>query len=415
MKKVTAVLLGAGARGSIYARYALEQPEEFEIVAAAEPDAGRREAFARAFGLPPERVFPGWKELLAGPRLADAALVCTLDQMHTGPALRALELGYHVLLEKPMAPTEAECRAIAQAADASGRVLSVCHVLRYTPFYSAVKECVDGGELGRVVALTQTENVGYWHQAHSFVRGNWGDTAASTPMILQKCCHDTDILSWLVGRPCVRVASYGGLAHFTAENAPEGAPARCLDGCPHSGGCPYYAPRFYLEHPKALSDGFTQMLCPEPTRENILRALRTGPYGRCVYRCGNDAVDHQAVCMEFEGGAVATLMMCAFTEECGRTLHIMGTRGELWGDMEKQSIRLQTLGGGQRQIPVKEPATRCSYNHSGGDYCLIRDFVRAVRENDPARSRSSAAQGLQSHLICFAAEKARAANTGEPL
>ena len=412
MKKVTAVLLGAGARGNIYARYALERPEEFEIVAAAEPDAARREAFAREFGLSPGQVFGSWEELLAEPRMADAALICTMDRMHTAPALRALELGYHVLLEKPMAPTEEECRAIAGAAERAGRVLSVCHVLRYTPFYSAVKDCVDRGELGRVVAATQTENVGYWHQAHSFVRGNWGDTRASTPMILQKCCHDTDILTWLIGQRCVRVSSYGALTHFTAQNAPEGAPARCLDGCPHSGSCPYYAPRFYLEHPKARADGFCQMLCAQATRENLLQALRTGPYGRCVYRCGNDAVDHQAVCMEFEDGAVATLMMCAFTEECNRTLHLMGTRAELWGDMERGRITVQPLGGQPRSVPVKAPKTQYAYNHSGGDYCLIRDFVRAVGENDPRRSRSSAAQSLQSHLICFAAEKARRGGVG---
>lgn len=412
MKKVTAILLGAGARGNIYAHYALEQPEEFEIVAVAEPDAARRETFARAHGLSPGRVFSSWEELLAQPRLADAALVCTMDKMHTEPTLQALQAGYHVLLEKPMAPTESECRAIARAAEASGKVLSVCHVLRYTPFYSAIKRCIGEGELGRVVAATQTENVGYWHQAHSFVRGNWGDTKASTPMILQKCCHDTDILSWLLGDRCTRVASYGGLAHFTPENAPEGAPARCLDGCPYQAGCPYYAPRFYLEHPKAASDGFTQMLCPEPTREAVLDALRTGPYGRCVYRCGNDAVDHQAVCMEFENGAVATLMMCAFTETCDRTLHLMGTKAELWGDMETGKITVQPLGGATYSVPVQEPQAKYAYNHNGGDYCLIRDFVRAVRENDPLQNRSSAAQSLQSHLICFAAEKARQSGMG---
>ena len=195
MKKVTAVLLGAGARGTIYARYALEKPKEFEIVAVAEPDAERRRAFARTFGVPEEKQFGDCMELLAQGTLADAALICTMDQMHTAPALKALELGYHVLLEKPMAPTEEECRAIARAAQQSGKVLSVCHVLRYSPFYSAIKTYVDSKELGEILAATQTENVGYWHQAHSFVRGNWGNTKSSTPMILQKCCHDTDILS----------------------------------------------------------------------------------------------------------------------------------------------------------------------------------------------------------------------------
>ena len=416
MKKVTAVLLGAGARGTIYARYALEKPEEFEIVAVAEPDAERRRAFARTFGVPEEKQFGDCMELLAQGTLADAALICTMDQMHTAPALKALELGYHVLLEKPMAPTEEECRAIARAAQQSGKVLSVCHVLRYSPFYSAIKTYVDSKELGEILAATQTENVGYWHQAHSFVRGNWGNTKSSTPMILQKCCHDTDILSWLIGGTCVRVSSYGALTHFTAKNAPEGAPARCLDGCPYQNTCIYYAPKFYLEHPTALSDGFSQMLCTDPTEENVLEALRAGPYGRCVYRCENDAVDHQNVSMVFENGAVASLMMCAFTEECNRTLHLMGTQGELWGDMEKNEIWVQRLGHtGKEKIPVEQPQTRYAYNHNGGDYCLIRDFVRAVREDDPESSRSSAQQSLQSHLICFAAEKSRIHLSGSEL
>lgn len=412
MEPVTAVVLGAGARGRIYADYAKAHPEEIRIVAVAEPKADRRARFARDYGLPEAACYADWAELLAQPKLADAALICTMDHLHYAPCMEAISRGYQILLEKPMSPSAAECAAMQRAAEEKGVVLAVCHVLRYTPFFSKIKQLIEDGTVGRVQVIEQTEHVCYWHQAHSFVRGNWGDTRASTPMILQKCCHDTDILTWLIGQRCVRVASYGALTHFTAQNAPEGAPARCLDGCPHSGSCPYYAPRFYLEHPKARSDGFCQMLCADPTRENLLQALRTGPYGRCIYRCGSDAVDHQAVCMEFEDGAVATLMMCAFTEECNRTLHLMGTKAELWGDMERGQITVQPLGGEPRPIPVKAPQTRYAYNHSGGDYCLIRDFVRAVAENDPGSSRSSAAQSLQSHLICFAAERARSGGRG---
>lgn len=416
MEKVKAILLGAGARGNIYARYALEKPEEFEVVAVAEPDDQRRQAFVDTFHIPPENVFNDWTQLLAKPKMADAALICTMDQMHTAPALKALQIGYHILLEKPMAPTEEECRAIASAAEQSGKVLAVAHVLRYSPFYSAIKCCIDQGRLGRVVAIEQTENVGYWHQAHSFVRGNWGNTQKSTPMILQKCCHDTDILSWLIGNRCTHVSSYGSLTHFTPENAPANAPMRCLDGCPHKDTCIYYAPKFYLEHPKAISDGFSQMLAPNPTRENILTALQTSVYGRCVYHCDNDAVDHQVVSMIFEDGAVASLTMCAFTEECNRTLHIMGTKAELWGDMEKGEIQLQVLGDPKPiTVPIEQPKTKYAYNHNGGDYCLIRDFVHAIMANDPDCNRSSAAQSLQSHLICFAAEKARCHPIGRKL
>lgn len=412
MKKVSAVLLGAGARGVIYSRYALEKKDEFEIVAVAEPDDERRKNFASLHHLPPEMVFHDWKELLSRPKLADAALICTMDQMHTQPALKALELGYHVLLEKPMAPDEEECRMIAKAAEKSGKVLTVCHVLRYSPFFQVIKNCVDSGIIGKIMAYDQTENVGYWHQAHSFVRGNWSNSKLSTPMILQKCCHDTDIISWLIGKKCTMVSSYGSLSHFVTENAPHGAPEYCLDGCPYATSCIYYAPHFYLDHPKAKSDGFTEMIVSDPTPDRIMEALRTGPYGRCVYRCNNDVVDHQIVSMEFEDNTVASLTMCAFTQDCKRTLHIMGTEGELWGDMEADEIKVRILGGDEKTIPVLKPDTKYSYNHDGGDFCLIRDFVDTVRHDDPTLNRSSAAQSLQSHLICFAAEKARLKHCG---
>lgn len=408
MKKVTAILIGAGARGSIYARYALEKSDEFKIVGIAEPDEERRLLFAREHHLAPDALYDDWKKLLSLPRMADAALICTMDHLHTQPALKALELGYHILLEKPMAPTEEECRLITQAAEESGQILSVCHVLRYTPFYSTIKEHLEQGCIGNIIAMNQTEHVGYWHQAHSFVRGNWADTRHSTPMILQKCCHDTDIICWLMGQACTRVSSYGSLTHFKPENAPSGAPMFCLDGCPSQNECLYYAPDFYLEHPKAATDGFTQMLTAHPTSGAILNALKSSPYGRCVYHCNNDAVDHQTVSMEFADGSIASLMMCAFSRDCNRTLHIMGTKGELFGNMEKNLITIHQFGSEETQsIPVAVPKTAYSYNHNGGDYRLIQDFVRSVRELNPDLNRSAARQSLEGHLICFAAEKAR--------
>ena len=203
--------------------------------------------------------------------------------MHTKPAVQALTMGYHVLLEKPMASTEAECRQIEQAASGSGLVLSVCHVLRYTPFYSKIKQLLDEGVLGQMLCIQQIENVGYWHQAHSFVRGNWNNSETTSPMLLQKSCHDMDIISWLMDSRCSRVSSFGSLTHFKPENAPRTAPARCLDGCPAAGICPYYAPRFYLEHPRAEKDGFVSAITTDTTRKGILEALESGPYGRCVY------------------------------------------------------------------------------------------------------------------------------------
>ena len=398
MEPITAVVLGAGSRGEIYASYAREHPEELKIVAVAEPREDRRRLLARAHGIPEENCFASWEELLARPRMADAAFVCTLDDQHTRPAVEALHRGYHVLLEKPMSNREEECRAIEAAAAESGRTLAVCHVLRYTPFYQTVKGLIDAGEVGEICAITQVENVAYWHQAHSFVRGNWRNSRQTSPMILQKSCHDMDILLWLAQKDCKRVSSFGSLRYFTPENAPAGAPQRCLDGCPHADTCLYYAPKHYLTGKTGWP---VDVLTTDLTPEGITKALEEGPYGRCVYHCDNDVVDRQVVNLELEDGVVCSFLMTAFTADCRRQLKILGTKGQIQADMGEKTIVLHPFGGEPRQIPVPEAAS----GHGGGDFGLVGDFLHVLR--DGGESRSSARQSLQSHLICFAAEKSR--------
>ena len=398
MKQITAVVLGAGSRGEIYGSYALTYPEELKIVAVAEPKADRREKFAKEQGIPEENCFSSWKELLEKPKLADAAFVCTLDDAHLEPALLALEKGYHILLEKPMSNKEAECVAIEEAAAKAGKTLAVCHVLRYTPFYQTIKGLIDGGAIGEVVALSQIENVAYWHQAHSFVRGNWRNSGETSPMILQKSCHDMDILLWLAGKNCKKVSSFGSLRHFTPENAPAGAPQRCLDGCPHAQDCLYYAPKLYLT---GKTDWPVDVLTTDLTPEGITKALWEGPYGRCVYHCDNDVVDRQVVNLELEDGVVCSFVMSAFTANSTRQLKILGTKGHIQADMSKREIWLWPFGGSAYQVPMEETTS----GHGGGDYGLMRDFLHVLREG--GESRSSARQSLQSHLICFAAEKSR--------
>jgi len=409
MKQVTAILLGAGARGQIYANYAMEHPEELKIVAVAEPKTSRRIQFCEKYGILSENQYKSWEPLLVHNRLADAALVCTLDDLHTTPTLAALEKGYHVLLEKPMSNTEDECRAIEAAARNAGRVLSVCHVLRYTPFYQKLKELITAGFVGELASIDQIENVGYWHQAHSFVRGNWRNSAETSPMILQKSCHDLDIILWLMGRDCERISSFGSLRHFTPENAPKGAPARCLDGCPHSESCPYYAPKLYLTHNIGWP---TDMISTDLSYEGRVTALEKGPYGRCVYHCDNDVVDRQVVSMEFEGGGVASLTMTAFTTDSARQIKIMGSKGQITADMGANTIVLHRFGEDKPEtfniIPPKESN---NYGHGGGDYCLMRDFVRLVQGQGRGDSLSSARASLQSHLMCFAAERSRLSHT----
>lgn len=404
MKPITAVVLGAGSRGCTYSGFAKEYPGELQIVAVAEPRADRRAALAQELKIPAHNCFASWQELLAQPRMADCAFVCTLDDDHTKPAIRAMELGYDILLEKPMSNTEDACRLIAETANRTGRTLAVCHVLRYTPFYMTLKNLIDEGTIGEVTLINQIENVGYWHQAHSFVRGNWRTVRETSPMLLQKSCHDMDILLWLMGRDCKRVQSFGSLRHFTPENAPEGAPARCLDGCPHAARCPYYAPRLYLDMNRT---GWpVDVITTDLSEAGRRKALQEGPYGRCVYHCDNDVVDRQVVNLEFEGGAVATFTMTAFSADFCRQLKVFGTEGQITADMGTGQIVLHRFGEEKRTIPMDVGTTHSG--HGGGDYGILRDFLHILRHG--GESRTSAKISLQSHLICFAAEKSRKEN-----
>lgn len=401
MKPVTAVVLGTGSRGSIYAGYAKEHPEQLQIIAVADPREDRRNMLADKLNLSESARFASWQALLAHPRMADCAFVCTLDDDHTEPAIKAMELGYHLLLEKPMSNTEEECRAIVAAAKRTNRTLAVCHVLRYTPFYMTLKNLIDRGEIGEVTTINQIENVGYWHQAHSFVRGNWRTVRETSPMLLQKSCHDMDIILWLMGKDCKRVQSFGSLRHFTAENAPERAPERCLDGCPHAESCPYYAPALYMDMNRT---GWpVDVITTDMSAEGRRKALEEGPYGRCVYHCDNDVVDRQVVNLEFEGGAVATFTMTGLSADFSRQLKIFGTRGQIEADMGTGEIILQRFGEEKKIIPID--TDKEASGHGGGDFGIMQDFLHILRNG--GESRSCAEVSLQSHLICFAAEKSR--------
>jgi predicted dehydrogenase len=452
-RPIEAILIGAGQRGAeSYAPFALQHPDRLRFVAVAEPDPGRRARFATQYHIPPERQFDSWESLLALPQLGQAALVCTQDTQHTGPALAAMQAGYHVLLEKPMATTVAECRQLVEASEASGRQMHICHVLRYTRHFTRMREILQSGVLGQVIDVAHRENVSFWHMAHSYVRGNWRSQARSSPMILAKCCHDLDILPWLLERECVRLSSTGTLTHFRAENAPPGAPLRCLDGCPASQNCLYYAPwiyqdltplwrsiaatasgltawavRAYLVNPGAVRAlahilpplrrvtgyrGWPQnVLAADPTRENIEQALREGPYGRCVYHCDNDVVDHQVVMMEFSGDLPVTLTMHGHSPIEHRSTRIEGTRGQLLAEFG--------LGGSWISVEEHRSGSRTRYNtsagdpsgHGGGDFALVNAFLESITESSDSVSSSNrlttARQALTSHLLAFAAEQAR--------
>jgi predicted dehydrogenase len=409
---IEAVLIGAGSRGYYaYGPYALQHPDKLNFTAVVEPHDERRRRFARAHDVPPERQFRTWKELYARGKIADVLVNCTLDRMHLDSTLPALELGYDVLLEKPMSNTLAGNVKLVQTAETHGRLLMICHVLRYTAFFSTLHDIVASGRLGRIITVEHRENVVYWHMAHSFVRGNWRSSEHESPMILAKCCHDLDILYWNLG-PVARLNSFGSLIHYRPENAPPGAKERCLDDCPVADDCPWYAPRVYLR-----DDGYTDWPISVISEDTSLaarrQALETGPYGRCVYHCDNDVVDHQTVNLEFESGASGVLFMHGHSHEEARTMRYDGTRATLrarFGYGHGDTIEIHDhLSGQVEQIDIGAGAS----GHGGGDEGIMAAFVQAVRDPGGAMPVLSAAnvttarQSLESHLMAFAAEEAR--------
>lgn len=403
MKPVTSILIGAGLRGGyVYSQYALDYPNEFKIVAVAEPDPDRRAIFSKKHNIPKEFQFKSYKDLLKKDKIADCAMVCTQDQMHFEPVITALKKGYHVLCEKPMSPYKDEIIKMGKVAKEYDRILSICHVLRYSPFFSKIKALLVENKIGRLMTIQHIEEVGYWHHAHSFVRGNWRNSEESSPMILQKCCHDMDILLWLADSSCKKISSFGNLSYFSKENAPDGAPPYCMDGCAHYDECPFYAPRFYLEHSKAIEDGLIYAVTDYTDSEHIIDALKKGPYGRCVFHSDNTVVDHQTVEIEFCNQVTASFLMTAFTNKCARRIRLMGTKGEIKGDMEAGIIEVTEFINGTNEIIKLHTPTK---GHSGSDMNMMKDFVRIIGEG--RKGKTNADISVESHLMSLAAEEAR--------
>ena len=410
MKQVKILIVGCGARGSGYGRFVLQCPERAKVVAIAEPIPERRNAVGDAHNVPLEYRFNSWEDVARLPRLADAVLICTQDQMHEAPAIAFAQLGYDILLEKPMAPTAESCRRIVAAVKKAGVLFAVCHVLRYTAYTRKLKEVLASGAIGEIINIQHLEPVGYWHQAHSFVRGNWRNEEESSFMLLAKCCHDVDWLRYVMNRPCRQVQSFGTLKHFRPECAPKGAAARCLD-CPAEieKNCPYSAIKIYLRDrlDKGHSGWPVNVLAHDVTRETILDALRNGPYGRCVYACDNDVVDNQVVNMIFDNGSTISMTMTAFNAHSGRLTRIFGTRGSI--DTDSNTMTLFDFLTDKKTVidtAVKNDGGILS-GHGGGDGGLMDAFISAVAEQDPSKILSGTDETLESHLMVFAAEESR--------
>lgn len=402
MKKVTFAFLGMGNRGTNYAGKVLRHPETAQIVAMADNRRIRLDAANKYVHLPEDRLFASAEELLEQPKLADVLVVATQDSQHKEHALKAMEIGYDLLLEKPISNKLADIVEIAAAAKRLGRKVIVCHVLRYTAFYREIKRLIDAGFVGAVQSVAASEQVGYYHYAHSYVRGNWHNEAASSPMILAKCSHDMDILQWLTGKKCLKLNSFGGLSYFNAAHCPEGAAERCFD-CKVE-NCPFHAPNFYLGR---IPGWPSNILNPEPTIENITQALKDTNYGKCVFKMDNDVVDHQTVNMLMEDGVTVTFQMVGFTNKQTRDIRIMGTEGEIWGNFHTRKIYFQRFNEEEQCLDLNTICTDFT-GHGGGDAGLILDVIRLFRgEEFDTTSVTFLENSVESHYMAFAAEKSR--------
>jgi len=413
MEPVRVLIIGAGSRGTTYAQYIREHPDDAIVVGVADPIEFRRNRIAEMFAVPEVNVWDDWIWIAGKGRLADAVIIATPDALHLEPAIVMAKKGYHILLEKPMAPNPDDCREIIQAIRERENIhFGVCHVMRYTQYTQVLKGVLDSGSIGQIVNVQHIEPVGYWHQAHSFVRGNWRNQDESSFMLLAKSCHDIDWLRYVVGRACRRVSSFGSLFHFKKDNQPDGAADRCVD-CGVEADCPYSARRIYMGLLEKGDTGWPlDVLAYEVNAETISEAIRTGPYGRCVYACDNDVVDHQVVNMEFDDGATASFTMTAFNTAGGRKTRIHGTRGEIYGDGRKITIT-DFLSDQSETIDTAAADATISGGHGGGDDRIMAAFLAAVSGDDPQAILSGPDETLETHLAVFAAERARISGSVE--
>lgn len=398
-KPVTAITLGAGARGNVYGNYAVTYPENLDIIGVAEPIKIRNERYTKKHNIPDSNRFDTWERVFERPKFADAVLITTPDNLHYGPCMKALEMGYDVLLEKPISPSEKECRDILRLTKTTGRIVAVCHVLRYAPYFIKLREVIQSGVLGKVVSVQHLEPIEHIHMSHSYVRGNWHNSKATTPIILAKSCHDLDILRWMLGKQCKSIQAFGELSWFRKENAPEGSTARCTDGCKVENSCPYSALNIY--HKKR---SWTYVFdLPEKKEEHsdyILNQLKTTNYGRCVYRMENDQPDHYVTNILFDDNVTASFSMEAFTSYDGRRTRVMGSLGDVVGDMTSM-VHTDYLTGKKTEWKQE------SDGHGGGDWRLVNDWLLAISKKDASLLTSTIDQSIESHIMGFMAEKSR--------
>lgn len=401
-KPLTAILIGAGQRGERpFGAYVLTHPEQVKIVGVVEPDGDRRKLCSLQHNIPQSMQFENTEQFYQNEKLADVLFNASPDRFHITTTLPAISMGYHVLLEKPIAQNMEQLTAFVMATqNATRQQVWVMHELRMAPYFQRVKQLIAVGAIGDLVTLQHSESPAFWHMAHSYVRGNWRSEAENAPILLTKACHDLDLLTWFINRPANRIQSFGSLMEFRSDNAPPGAPERCTDGCPVATTCPYDAQRFYLGENTGWP---VSAISSDTSLTARLKALQTGPYGRCVYRCDNDVLDHQVVDIEFEGGATVAFTLTGHGAENTRKFAYDGSKGRLSGDFDRAELKHWEYSKSTSQ-DVKIPFSEAG--HGGGDAAMLGAFLNAVRSGETPDNRGLA-QGIYAHILGFAAEESR--------
>lgn len=398
-KPVTAIVCGAGNRGNVYGGYSLAYPDNLDIIGVAEPIAIRNERYAKKHAIKDENRFVTWEDVFKRPKFADAIIISTPDNLHYGPCMKALEMGYDVLLEKPISPSEKECRDILALAKKNDRIVAVCHVLRYAPYFVKLRELIQSKAIGEVISIQHMEPIEHFHMSHSYVRGNWHNSKQTTPIILAKSCHDLDILRWMIGKPSKSIHAFGDLSWFTKKNAPAGSTERCTDGCAVEGTCPYSALEVYYRR-REWNYVFDLPEDKDKQSAYVLEQLKTTNYGRCVYRMDNDQPDHYVTNILFDDNVTASFSMEALTSYGGRRTRVMGSHGDIVGDMN--SFTITNFRSGK-----KEEWKETTDGHGGGDWRLAENWVQAVAQRNPALLTSTIDQSIESHVMGFMAEESR--------
>ena len=428
-KPVTAIIVGAGHRSFVYSELAKTNPEMLKIVGVADPNPVRRKKAMEYFGFGEDMCFENADELAKKGKLADAVINGTMDHQHLETAVPLLNCGYDMLLEKPFAPNEPDMREIVECAIKNNSKVMICHVLRYTPFYYSIKERIVNGDLGDIINIQTTEHVSYHHLSTSYIRGKWANSdKCHTSMLLAKCCHDLDIMMWMMAetKP-TQISSFGGKYQFKPENAPKEAGTICMKDCPLVDTCVYSTKRLYIDHPDRWSFYVWDALegIENPTIEDKIALMKTdNPYARCIYKCDNNVVDHQSVMVNFASGATGTHNMVGGSSEPRRYIHIVGTKGELFGNFEDSKYTVLKINPSpdahNEECDVEEVDLRVTGDmvgayggHGGGDERLAADFVKYIRGEKPSLACTSIFDSVAGHLSVYLADKSRE-NGGEP-